>query len=257
VDPLIQSPTSTQSVNPYSYIMNNPLAGTDPTGYCSTKDSVEGCADSLGEGESSDIKEGGKVVGTVGKDSQGNMYITKSNGNAGHQAIQGAMAKVSDLGGLKQISKQDGGNPLSNNIKEYASKNPYKTKSKDSYSTIPVDESNLDKNVSDYNMVTLHHTGDATTPTDVEDMHRANEGIVTLMRQAGDVVGLTQAYNNADVGYHFMISEDGTIYEGRSLEYAGAHVKGHNQGNVGIAFLGNYSTRALSKNQVGAAEPVS
>ncbi|WP_434927370.1 RHS repeat-associated core domain-containing protein [Shewanella sp. HL-SH2] len=33
VDPLIQAPTSTQSVNPYSYIMNNPLAGTDPTGY--------------------------------------------------------------------------------------------------------------------------------------------------------------------------------------------------------------------------------
>ncbi|WP_346729630.1 SpvB/TcaC N-terminal domain-containing protein [Shewanella sp. NKUCC01_JLK] len=33
VDPFIQSPTSTQSVNPYSYIMNNPLAGTDPTGY--------------------------------------------------------------------------------------------------------------------------------------------------------------------------------------------------------------------------------
>jgi hypothetical protein len=33
VDPLIQSPTSTQSINPYSYIMNNPLAGTDPTGY--------------------------------------------------------------------------------------------------------------------------------------------------------------------------------------------------------------------------------
>lgn len=35
VDPFIQSPTSTQSVNPYSYIMNNPLAGTDPTGYLS------------------------------------------------------------------------------------------------------------------------------------------------------------------------------------------------------------------------------
>ena len=33
VDPFIQSPSSTQSVNPYSYIMNNPLAGTDPTGY--------------------------------------------------------------------------------------------------------------------------------------------------------------------------------------------------------------------------------
>ncbi|KID58107.1 hypothetical protein JF50_05100 [Pseudoalteromonas luteoviolacea] len=35
VDPVIQSPTNTQSVNPYSYIMNNPLAGTDPSGYTS------------------------------------------------------------------------------------------------------------------------------------------------------------------------------------------------------------------------------
>lgn len=35
VDPYIQSPSNTQSVNPYSYIMNNPLAGTDPTGYTS------------------------------------------------------------------------------------------------------------------------------------------------------------------------------------------------------------------------------
>ena len=35
VDPVIQSPGNSQSLNPYSYIMNNPLAGTDPTGYCS------------------------------------------------------------------------------------------------------------------------------------------------------------------------------------------------------------------------------
>ncbi|WP_240200039.1 RHS repeat-associated core domain-containing protein [Shewanella sp. LC6] len=44
VDPFIQSPTSTQSVNPYSYIMNNPLAGTDPTGYyAECPDRNEGC----------------------------------------------------------------------------------------------------------------------------------------------------------------------------------------------------------------------
>lgn len=35
VDPFIQKPDSTQSINPYSYIMNNPMAGTDPTGYVS------------------------------------------------------------------------------------------------------------------------------------------------------------------------------------------------------------------------------
>jgi hypothetical protein len=35
VDPVIQFPTNTQSLNPYSYILNNPLAGADPTGYTS------------------------------------------------------------------------------------------------------------------------------------------------------------------------------------------------------------------------------
>ncbi len=33
VDPFIQNPTSTQSLNPYTYIFNNPLSGTDPSGY--------------------------------------------------------------------------------------------------------------------------------------------------------------------------------------------------------------------------------
>jgi len=33
VDPFIQFPSNSQSLNPYSYLMNNPLAGTDPTGY--------------------------------------------------------------------------------------------------------------------------------------------------------------------------------------------------------------------------------
>jgi hypothetical protein len=33
VDPFIQFPLNSQSLNPYSYIGNNPLSGTDPTGY--------------------------------------------------------------------------------------------------------------------------------------------------------------------------------------------------------------------------------
>jgi hypothetical protein len=33
VDPFILDPGNSQSINPYSYGMNNPLSGTDPTGY--------------------------------------------------------------------------------------------------------------------------------------------------------------------------------------------------------------------------------
>ena len=42
VDPFIQEPGNSQSMNPYSYIMNNPLAGTDPSGY-------KACAESEGK----------------------------------------------------------------------------------------------------------------------------------------------------------------------------------------------------------------
>ncbi|MCO7224749.1 fibronectin type III domain-containing protein [Pleionea sp. CnH1-48] len=33
VDPFLQEPGNSQSFNPYSYVLNNPMAGTDPSGY--------------------------------------------------------------------------------------------------------------------------------------------------------------------------------------------------------------------------------
>jgi hypothetical protein len=37
VDPFIQGVGNSQGINPYSYVMNNPLAFTDPSGYCATE----------------------------------------------------------------------------------------------------------------------------------------------------------------------------------------------------------------------------
>jgi RHS repeat-associated protein len=50
VDPFIQNPLNSQSLNPYSYVLNNPLSGVDPTGYeCDPVDGDSaGCVDSDG-----------------------------------------------------------------------------------------------------------------------------------------------------------------------------------------------------------------
>ncbi|WP_232056600.1 hypothetical protein [Pseudoalteromonas sp. A25] len=65
VDPVIQSPGNSQSINPYSYIMNNPLAGVDPSGYeAEKKETVEVAADA-----------------EVQQDTDGNYYVSAGDGS--------------------------------------------------------------------------------------------------------------------------------------------------------------------------------
>ncbi len=50
VDPYIQNPRNSQSLNPYSYVLNNPLSATDPTGYQCDPSAADtaGCIDPEG-----------------------------------------------------------------------------------------------------------------------------------------------------------------------------------------------------------------
>jgi len=41
-----------------------------------------------------------------------------------------------------------------------------------------------------------------------------------------------------DIGYHYVILEDGTIQVGRDLNKSGAHAKGHNSNSIGICLIG-------------------
>ena len=45
------------------------------------------------------------------------------------------------------------------------------------------------------------------------------------------------------IGYHFVIRRDGTLETGRPLDQPGAHVQGHNTGNVGVCLVGGMSSR--------------
>lgn len=42
----------------------------------------------------------------------------------------------------------------------------------------------------------------------------------------------------SDVGYHWLIHLDGTISKGRDMRLMGAHTRGHNNGTIGIAYVG-------------------
>ena len=40
------------------------------------------------------------------------------------------------------------------------------------------------------------------------------------------------------VGYHFVITRDGTLQKGRDLDKAGAHAAGHNHESIGVCLVG-------------------
>jgi len=43
-----------------------------------------------------------------------------------------------------------------------------------------------------------------------------------------------------DIGYHFIITQDGIIHNGRPAYKVGAHCVGENSGSIGICLVGNH-----------------
>ena len=44
-----------------------------------------------------------------------------------------------------------------------------------------------------------------------------------------------------DIGYSFLIGEDGNVYEGRGWNSCGAHAPGYNNQSIGICIIGDFS----------------
>ena len=55
----------------------------------------------------------------------------------------------------------------------------------------------------------------------------------------------------ADVGYHYLVDKDGTIYEGRNIAIRGAHTQGHNTGSAGVCLLGDFRYRVAERSRSG------
>ncbi|XP_061174341.1 peptidoglycan recognition protein 1-like [Saccostrea echinata] len=58
----------------------------------------------------------------------------------------------------------------------------------------------------------------------------------------------------SDIGYNFLIGEDGNVYEGRGWGKEGAHTKGLNKYSIGICFIGNFDRRLPNQKALRAAK---
>lgn len=95
-----------------------------------------------------------------------------------------------------------------------------------------------------YSYITVHHDGiNAFTNTS----QAAAAGRLEMIRKShlnrsGEPFG--------DIGYHYLIDPAGRVWQGRPLQWQGAHVKGQNPGNLGICVLGNYNEQTPNRVQL-------
>ncbi|MGV6853395.1 MAG: RHS repeat domain-containing protein [bacterium] len=93
VDPFIQDPGNSQSLNPYSYIMNNPLVGVDPSGYVSIVAASFDC---------NEFNCGAILSGSVQK-------LAVDNGGEDNQGTKGKSEKKAENVGSKPLDLTDPG----------------------------------------------------------------------------------------------------------------------------------------------------
>lgn len=58
----------------------------------------------------------------------------------------------------------------------------------------------------------------------------------------------------ADIGYHYVIDPQGRVWEGRPLTFQGAHVKDHNEHNIGVMCMGNFEQQRPTSNQIASLD---
>ena len=61
----------------------------------------------------------------------------------------------------------------------------------------------------------------------------------------------------SDIGYHYYITQDGEIHKGRSIDKNGAHVRGYNNGTIGICTEGGIGENGVPVDTMNAMQMLS
>jgi len=69
-----------------------------------------------------------------------------------------------------------------------------------------------------------------------------------------DIRAWHKAQGWSDCGYHYVITLDGTVQDGRPLKKVGAHARGHNIGSIGICYIGGVDANNEPKDTMNTAQ---
>jgi len=109
-----------------------------------------------------------------------------------------------------------------------------------SWGALPGRTAKMDRNVGAWQRITVHHSADYNG-------ERAEQGAKESVQAVRSIQRFHMQGNRwGDIGYHFLIDPQGRVYEGRSLNWQGAHAgdPARNRRNIGICVLGDYSNGA-------------
>ena len=100
-----------------------------------------------------------------------------------------------------------------------------------------------------YDRITVHHSAEHSS-----DLGRQSSS------EVADILRRIQRFQMrdrgfGDIGYHFLIDPQGRIWQGRTMDWQGAHSNGDNNiANIGICLLGNYDVERPSDKSLRAME---
>lgn len=97
-----------------------------------------------------------------------------------------------------------------------------------------------------FRRLTVHHWG-----MDVAGMNTEKNAMV---RRMDGLLCSHLSRDYGDIGYHFVLDPAGRVWQGRPLEFEGAHVSGENEHNLGLMLLGNFQKERPTDAQLQALE---
>lgn len=102
-----------------------------------------------------------------------------------------------------------------------------------------------DSPLNNVNNLIIHHTD---TPNE-EVGNAAYRRVKNIQNYHRNATNSWKAEVWADIGYHYLISHDGLIFEGRNTKYMGAHTLNENHTSIGISLIGTFNETYISQAQ--------